>query len=527
MNSYPFKRFLLLISLSLSSIFALNADRRVDCKPVVIVQSGQHNDLVKSIKRQVDKLMLIDPSIRIDAVKEPYFKIHLQIRSYLRTPGKLAAYITYIEPKGKQNVMVMTFPKTTSTEREFSWLSQKVAKRCVSQLRIQAGLNTGKHLSDLMFNNVLHLDPSQHHLSVQLVGSKKPVEKSNKEAGQIIKKLRIKDKEEEAKPVLGIIDRNKFHERAKPPEPYIPPETVKVNPFKAEVDQYLDYEPGFNYPKFRTSAISSLYLIPSLSTHQSDPRQKFSVLIDSFWVSEDFSGANAVETYKFDGHYYGQTISIASRFWGKWNAALQIGWGQRDSETQLDIQHPSAVGGTTFLSKSSLDASLSDTIITINHQNERGKLTFRPTFQVKLPTGSASDIMSSDHVDLSFGFQLEYAYQHWHWASRISFVEAGNLDIFDVSQAEINPDGYGVFSFGIGRTLHPTRGESVSMAINVSQNPMRNVSNFTDLENEIITIGVGGEKVLFRNIAVKADINVGLSRSAPDFGAGITVRQQF
>lgn len=521
------KATLVFLICTFAVIPGLFGDRIVNCKKPTLQSSIHQRDFAKRLQKSVLDRMVDDPQIRTFSIPrdEAHFKIHLSLKRYDKSPNKQAIICEYTYPNNAQNYLYLTYPDRILQERETSWLINQSAEKIVQQLKAEAVIEINARLNEKEAN-IFHLDPNQKRLSIDII---KPSHRSlplAKRAEKIKKPLRRPDDSRQTDQVLGYLDHKKFNtpDPKRPPKIDPPKELVHINPFEAEKVKALSHRLDFPFPKFRVSGFPSMLLFPSLSWHQTHLDRKFSIETDTSWVREGFDDLHSFNQLNFDGHYLKQSISFSTLLWQRVNLSIETGMAAHDADVQLDIAHPSAGGGTTFLASKDLDLGLTDTVLSINHTITQGKMLFKPGLQFKFPTGDAPNLLGSNHSDLSVSVSAERTHNLWHSAARLAFVQAGDLGIFVETQEELKIENYITASLGFGKTLDLKRGEAISMSINYAQNPMRNISSFEDLDDEILTLGFLLEKALTNLIKVKADFSYGLSPSAPKFGLGVSFK---
>lgn len=507
---------LLLVCLSNTTLVYARV-KQISCKRPKVIRSEPYLPLARLIQRRLDDLLLEDISIRTAAAsnKEASFQLEINIRRYFKEPGHHAIFVNIVDPMNKDKMMIFTFKMAQLSERTTNWLASRVAIKAYDQLKIEAAMMHGERLDKNMFNNVIQLNLKNKKLDVAVLPSK-AVKKHTILPLPGQKSQRKHNPHEEGRSVLGLFSREKYKTRAVPEEKDPPKDLVDIAPITAEKIRVLKHQPTFNFPSFQTSGFPSLMLMPSLSWHQTHPKQNVSFESETTWAKENFAGSSgSLEKMRFEGNYYLQKFSLSTRLWERINLSATGGLGRHDSEVQMDVLHPSAIGGITFLRQNQINAGQTDLVVAINHHMESRKMIFRPGLLFKFPTGDTDKLMGSGHSDYALSVSWEYLESNWHSAARVSFVYAGDLAVFSRRQAELDLASYVVANLGVGRVLNRLRGERVAWVINYAQNPLRKTSSMKELNDEIITSAISIEKDISPNKLIRAQAQAGLSSSAP------------
>ena len=282
-----------------------------------------------------------------------------------------------------------------------------------------------------------------------------------------------------------------------------------------------------NYPSFNTSGILSTIYFPSLSLLETDLTRKFNVSISSSVLDEKLISSNPNDPHQLyvNGTFYKQNIAFSGHLWRKIRYHFQTGLGVHDSDLQFDIKHPTATGTTTFLSSQDITSGFLDSTLSIHQNINNGNFIFRPVFYVKMPTGKKENLLGSGHADFGLSFGTEYIKGLWHASTKFSFTRVGELNIFDVNQAELDTKNVASANFGIARRFQSRHNESLAVVLNISDNPLK--SNSSDLDEKIVSIASLWEKRVYKDINMFFEPSMGLSDSAPDFSLSFSVKLSY
>jgi len=270
-------------------------------------------------------------------------------------------------------------------------------------------------------------------------------------------------------------------------------------------------------------------MAPSLGRLETDPRDVFSVSTSFSWVREKFSGRQSpLVGINWEGEMLRQHISVSTRLWRHLNLSLDTGYGVRNSDhVTLELNHPTALGGTTFLAKRSLDPGLLDSTLTLTLVHDMRRFLFRPFIHVKLPTGDKDSLLGSGSRDAGAGASIEWTQYNWHLKGLLSLTSPGDLDIFASGQGSVATSSYITASLGAGKTLNLFGGERVSMSLTGQQNPLRRLSSMDDLDKEILTLAGLVEKDVNQGLTFQVELFGGLTNSSPKTGVVVGLRRQF
>ena len=516
---------------SIAFLSPLSASRMVNALRPQVEDQIQRPELATSLERALVETMADDSKIVLLQPQDlgPRFLIHLKLKQDGRFPDRQSIHCILTSPGGQDRHLAITFPKQLQG-RDQSWLAKQASELIATQLKAESLVELGDRLDADMERNVVHLNPERRHLGVELIGKRhlgtKPdliqewEEQSHNIAHKqqpIAEKRAIKEENQ-----MLSFHRAPITEAINPDNPPVaepPYERTPLHPFKAQMEKELLRQPNFRFPRFLVSGPAALTYTPSLGMNDTDPRDVLNIDVSTSFALQDYAETSGLYTkYKWDGTLTRYHVSASTRLWKKLGLLLETGWGGHDGDIKLDVAHPTAQGGTTFLKAGTLTAGALDTSFTINYLIENKSGLFRPHFTIKFPTGESENLLSSGQMDFSAGASMEWSVQNWHLKGMLSFTKAGDLDIMDAAQAQLKSNPYLYAAFGFGRELNIWGHERVAMSLNFMENPLGRVSDLDDLDNEIASFNVLVEKRLNfnRHSKVRIEGSYGLTSSSPD-----------
>ena len=544
-----------LASLSLASPL-FSAARQANSSIPVVIDQIERPDLAKALTRALQESFASDDEIAIFNAneKEPHFSIEVKLQHDVRHPDREAMFCRFVSPSGEERSLTLLYAPEDLHQRGIAWIARSGAESICRQLKAEAVVNIAPRLDNDISKNIRTLDfsrreiqdelssppesnskrvlekPAQEEplreLQVETIGKSKDWSELQKDLSH--KKLPVSSRYQnldspellsfaESVPVQTVDPKN-------PPLKEIPYERLPIQPFKAQVASELERQLTFPYPRFETGGPTALLLTPSLGMPDSDPRFYGTVGTSASVSSQDFSGRGSSHTYNsltWSGPLYREYFSASTKLWQRLGLGLESGYGQQDAKIQMEVDHPTAAGGTTFLPSGSVGGGMLDTKLFINGLWETPTMLFRPHMTVKLPTGDQENLLGSGEVDYSLGVSLEGYWYNWHTKGMLSYTRPGDLDIFDPRQAPLKTTPYAYVGLGLGRELNAFGGERVSMSINAMENPLREATNMEDLDDLLVSFNLLVEKSFTDSFTLRLEGGYGLTSSAADTSLGL------
>ena len=530
----PFLLLLVLLSSGHSSPRVLEVT-----SPKVFDQLGRP-DFANQLQRTLEVKLADDRDLALmkPNSNEAQYGLQLELQRDHRFPGREAVRVQFNLPSGEKRWLTMTLlPEQLEAPSTRNWLIRKISNTTLRQLKAEAMVLLQPRLDGDLSKNIVLLDAKEKRLEVELLGQS-PSSRTSPIPPDHAREVLAKEKPISsrrqspiAKKVLNFmrspITRKKDLKAPLPKEEK--PELTPINPFYAQKHKALSRQPAFPFPRSVLSGPPSLFLAPSLGRLETDPRDTFSLSTAFTWVNEDYGGSQGpLVGLRWKGEMLRQHISVSTRLWRYFNLSLDTGYGVRNSnDVRLELNHPTAPGGTTFLAQRNLDPGLLDSTLTLTMVHDMRRFIFRPFIHVKLPTGSKEALLSSGGRDAGAGLSMEWLQNNWHLKSMFSITSPEDLDIFAPTQGSVATSSYVTIALGIGKTLNLFGGERVSMSLTGQQNPLRRLSNMDDLDKEILTLAGLVEKDIQENLTFQLEVFGGLTNSSPKTGLLLGLRRQF
>ncbi|MBF0196367.1 MAG: hypothetical protein HQL32_01585 [Planctomycetes bacterium] len=459
------------------------------------------------------------------------FKIHMIFTHSLNDREEENIIVNFTHPAGETYNQTYVYQKAHVNARHSSWIIKKASDKIIQQLKAEGVVELRPRLKDGPVNTY-YLNPLKRSLNVDVLDSRKsrdPVvnERQFREELPRQKAKEIREEKKKGKEPIILLDykgryKTQTEDENNPVQIPRPRKKLALNPLQGEINRELSRQPVFPFAKFKASGFTSLYLLPSLSWDETDPRNNYS-FHTSFSILDESN--NYIKNYnrmKIDGQLLEQSFGFSARLWQRLHVGLRTNLSVHESEVELDIDHPTAAGGTTFLKNQDTGLALGDTVFELSNLFEVGKLIFRPGIQLKFATGSTDNLTSSGHSDYSVGTAFDYTHNDWHLAGRLSMVKTGHLNVFAGSQQEYDSEDMLVASLGFGKMLDPLRGDASSLVLNFATNPLR--SNTLDpFSSDITTVGYHLSRSFKRGVIGHFETSIGLSTAAPDFNLALSL----
>jgi hypothetical protein len=519
---------------SLSLAPNLSAQRYVAASLPTVEDHLQRPELARALERALRETFADDGSIAIFDVQEkgPHFDLELSLKHDVRFPEEEAIFCKFISPSGEERALTLLFSPAQLNQRGTTWLAKTGAETIANQLKAESVVSLKPRLDPDMNKNIVHLDASRRELQVDILGKSSAWRETQNELSQkqLPTALRHQDLDSPElltfaeSPKVKVLNPNNL------PEKELPYERLPLKPFKAQVESELQRQLTFPYPRFQTSGPMALLFTPSLSMVECDPRFYATFATEITATNQSFNGVGPTHSFtklNWDGPLYRQYYSLSTKLWQRLGLSLETGYGQQDAQIELEIDHPTAPGGTTFLPAGGVSGGMLDTTLTINGLWETPSMLFRPHMIIKLPTGDEKNLLGSGHADYSLGASLEGYWQDWHVKSMLSYTRPGELNIFDPGQAPIKTIGYLYAAFGMGRVLNIFGGERVAMSLNAMENPMRRATNLEDLDKVLVSFNALVEKNFTDDFRLRLEAGYGLTTSAADSTLGLSAFLRF
>ena len=528
----------LLVSVLLGLVQA--APRVLEVTPPVVRDQLGRPDFANQIQRTLEMKIADDSGLALMRANpdEPQYRLELELHRDHRFPSREAVRVRFDLPSGESRWLTMTLlPEQLDEDSSRNWLVRKISNTTLRQLKAEAMVLLQPRLDDDLSKNIVLLNAKERRLEVELLG-KSPASRTSPIPPDHADKVLAKEKPVAERRQPGLTDKilnfmnsplNRKKDLKAPLAEEPPRKLTPIDPFHAQKHKARSRQPAFPFPRSVLSGPPSLFLSPSLGRLETDPRDRFSFSTSFSFVEENFSGAQGpLVSLNWKGEVLRQHISFSTRLWRHLNISLDTGYGVRNSDgVQLELNHPSAPGGTTFLSKRNLDPGLLDSTLTLTLVHDMRSFIFRPFLHVKLPTGNKESLLSSGGRDAGAGASLEWTQNDWHLKSMFSITSPEDLDIFAPSQGSVATSGYITLSVGVGKTLNLFGGERVSMSLTGQQNPLRRLSSIDDLDKEIVTLAGLVEKDIRKGLTFQLEVFGGMTNASPKTGLLLGLRQQF
>ena len=539
-----------------------SAVRQANSALPVVLDQIQRPELAQALTRALQESFASDDEIVVfnPQEKEPHFKIEVQLQHDVRYPDCEAMYCRFTSPQGEERTLTLLYSPEALNQRGISWLAKSGAESICRQLKAEAVVNLAPRLDRDISKNIIRLDVSRREILVEKTGLGKDKPETQREKTGLGKdrrelqvetvgvhkdwselqddlsntKLPISSRHQNLDapellsfgqaPPVGVVDPKN------PPAKEIPYERLPIQPFKAQVASELERQLTFPYPRFETGGPVALLLTPSLGMPDSDPRFYGTVGTSTSVTSQDFYGRGSGHSFNqltWNGPLYREVFSVATKLWERLGIGMESGFGQQDAQIEMEIDHPTAPGGTTFLPSGTLDGGMLDTKLFINGLWETPTMLYRPHLVVKVPTGDQNNLLGSGHIDYSLGASLEGYWYNWHVKSMLSYTRPGDLDIFDPRQAPLKTTPYAYVGLGLGRELNAFGGERVSMSLNAMENPLREATNMNDLDKLLVSISGLVEKSFTDSLTLRLEGAYGLTASAADTSLALSAFLRF
>lgn len=496
-------------------------------------------DFANALQRTLEMMIADDHDLALmkPDISKFQYGLSLELQRDQRFPSRESVRICYHLPSEKKKWLTVTLlPDQIERESSRNWLVRKVSNMIVRQLKAESLILLQPRLDDDLSKNIVFLDANKKRLEVELLGQSPSSRRSpipSDQAEELLSKQ--KPVAERRQPKLG----NKVLNFMKSPVTLAkdlkapltqekPRKLAPIDPFHAQKYEALSRQPAFPFPRAVLSGPSSLFMSPSLGTLETDPRDILSVRTSFSLSREDFTGTEGPENINWKGDFLRQHLSISTRLWKYFSLNLDTGYGVRDSDSvRLEMSHPTAPGGTTFLSNRSLDQGLLDSSLTLTYVHDMKRFLFRPFVHVKLPTGEKESLLSSGSRDMGAGVSIEWNRNSWHLKSLFSVTSPGDLEIFIPSQGSLAAESYITASIGLGRTINLFGGERASMSLTAQQNPLRENANLDELNKDLLTLAAMVEKDFFKHTSFRLEGSAGLTDSSPKASILFGVQQNF
>jgi hypothetical protein len=504
-----------------------SANRQFECYVSPIQSKIGFQDFTQALNQNLFSIIESDASIKLlqESNSNDILKMQTLLRKDLRFPEKEAVFVTFIHPDQKTSFLTLLY-KPENRRKNQQDLIQQLGKALVRQLKAESIPNLQSNLASDMNHNIFHIDVQASQLKVELIGKQTEQKYKWEEKVETLKQKRLpvaeKKQPKENKVILGMKNQSKppviNPEKVEPEPTKRPP--IPLDPFaaknKAAHPDYL-----LKYPRLQNGGLAALIITPQLNEIEMKGNERFAFSTSTSVTFENFENTVGTTTYKFDGRFQQQHFSIAARLWSNMLISLDSAYGVRDSDVQFDALHPSAAGGTTFLTSNSLDYGLTDTTISLSYKAPIQSFSLRPVIKIKAPTGSETDLLGSGHLDYSAGVMANVPFKVWTWGLALHLIIPGNIGNFDPAQGDLPAANSISFQTGFARSFQYYGPLDFAISYHFMQNPLRELSSMPETEEDIHNIGILLERQLKNDWTFQTQASAGLSPSAANASISI------
>lgn len=274
------------------------------------------------------------------------------------------------------------------------------------------------------------------------------------------------------------------------------------------------------YPVFRLSGLQGLGFVPTIRGLKSAYQGKFNFEFDASYVTENYGGTDGRYVYHVSGGLYRKHLRM--NYWIEENTEFtaRFSSGMHDADIALTELPTNAL-----LRSKTLHYNLSDLLLGVRHVYTFKNSFLTPEMIILLPLSGRGDVLTSGNPDSSIGLEWLRAYPVLDLAAKINYTLFGDLDVFRPSVGEWDMQGVVSFSVAAARPIHDVYYTSV--ALNYSQNPLRDRTDIKALSGDIVTLGSALHYEFNKKTDGTIDMSAGLTDAAPDFSIGLSLTTIF
>ena len=275
------------------------------------------------------------------------------------------------------------------------------------------------------------------------------------------------------------------------------------------------------YPGFRLSGLQGLGFVPSLRGMRGVDGGTVTYELDSSYATEKYSGSDGAYLYKVSGGYYKEHLRLHHWLTAQSELSAEVSAGVHDSSMSLG-----RLPATPLMRVKNLKFNAADLVLSARHLLlQRDGYTLIPGVDIKLPLSGRTDVVTSGHADTALSLEMLKENGQTDLVAKVGYVAMGDLDVFRPGAREWNQHGIVTGSAGVGQTL--TKVDSVSVAFNYAQNPLRGLTKIQSLSGDIATFGALYRRPFHDKLNGQIEAATGLTQAAPDLSVALGLSTSF